>query len=250
MERRVKKQEASGYASVQKIVTEAQAKYNQPLSYVIALRRQQEARQLLSAVVTVKGKSGTGFAEKLSRAMMNPLTGVPILLLVLYFGLYQFVGVLGAGTLVDFIESTVFGEWLNPWVTDLAAGLIPFQWLRDLFVGEYGIITLGLSYAIAIILPIVTTFFIVFSIIEDSGYLPRLAMLIDRVFKVIGRIQGNRTERAGGNTDGTGFRLRYHGDAGHPDPGDETGEDYHHPVARPGHSLLGTTGGYLRHPVR
>jgi ferrous iron transport protein B len=186
MERRVKKQEASGYASVQKIVTEAQAKYNQPLSYVIALRRQQEARQLLSAVVTVKGKSGTGFAEKLSRAMMNPLTGVPILLLVLYFGLYQFVGVLGAGTLVDFIESTVFGEWLNPWVTDLAAGLIPFQWLRDLFVGEYGIITLGLSYAIAIILPIVTTFFIVFSIIEDSGYLPRLAMLIDRVFKVIG----------------------------------------------------------------
>ena len=58
--------------------------------------------------------------------------------------------------------------------------------MRDLFVGEYGIITLGLDYAIAIIFPIVGTFFVAFSIIEDSGYLPRLAMLIDRIFKKIG----------------------------------------------------------------
>jgi ferrous iron transport protein B len=53
-------------------------------------------------------------------------------------------------------------------------------------VGEYGIITLGVRYAIALILPIVGTFFIVFSIIEDTGYLPRMALLIDRVFKKIG----------------------------------------------------------------
>jgi ferrous iron transport protein B len=118
--------------------------------------------------------------------MMNPVTGIPILLVVLYFGLYQFVGVLGAGTLVDFIEGTVFGKWINPWITDLTVSLIPFNVLQDFFVGEYGIITLGLTYAFALIFPIVGTFFIVFSIIEDSGYLPRLAMLIDRVFKKIG----------------------------------------------------------------
>ena len=53
-------------------------------------------------------------------------------------------------------------------------------------MGQYGIITLGLTYAFALILPIVTTFFIMFSLIEDSGYLPRLAMLVDRVFKFIG----------------------------------------------------------------
>ena len=51
---------------------------------------------------------------------------------------------------------------------------------------QYGVITLGVRYAIAIILPIVGTFFLAFSVIEDSGYLPRLAMLIDRVFKKIG----------------------------------------------------------------
>jgi ferrous iron transport protein B len=58
--------------------------------------------------------------------------------------------------------------------------------IQELFVGEYGIITLGIRYAVALILPIVGTFFIAFSIIEDTGYLPRMALLIDRVFKKIG----------------------------------------------------------------
>ncbi len=186
IERQVREQEAAGYTAIQDIAAKARASYSQPLSYIITLRRQQEVRRILSTAVITMEKPDKGFAERLSRAMMNPVTGSIILLIVLYFGLYQFVGVFGAGTLVDFIEGTVFGEWLNPWVTDLVAGLVPFKVLQDLFVGDYGIITLGLSYAFALILPIVSTFFIVFSIIEDSGYLPRLAMLIDRLFKVIG----------------------------------------------------------------
>ena len=64
--------------------------------------------------------------------------------------------------------------------------IIPWEVIRGLFVGEYGIITLGVRYAVALILPIVTTFFIAFAIIEDTGYLPRLALLIDRMFKRIG----------------------------------------------------------------
>lgn len=185
-ERQVRKQETSRYGLIQEIIAQASAGYNQPLSYIIALRRQGEVERILSKTATSGEKRSAGFANRLSRAMMNPITGIPILLIVLYFGLYQFVGVFGAGTLVDFIESTVFGQWINPWLSDVAASFIPFQVIRDLFVGEYGIITLGLTYAIAIVLPIVGTFFIIFSIIEDSGYLPRLAMLIDRVFKVIG----------------------------------------------------------------
>ena len=186
IERQVRGQEGSQYPLIQRIVAKARASYSQPLSYIIALRRQQEVKRILAGAVTSGEKSSKGLAERLSRAMMNPITGIPILLVALYYGLYQFVGVFGAGTMVDFIESTIFGEWINPWVTGFITSLIPFQVIQDLFVGEYGIITLGLSYAIAIILPIVTTFFIVFSIIEDSGYLPRLAMLVDRIFKKIG----------------------------------------------------------------
>jgi ferrous iron transport protein B len=84
------------------------------------------------------------------------------------------------------MEGTLFGEWLTPWTDRLLSQTIPWEPLRNLIGGEFGILTLGVRYAIAIVLPIVGTFFLAFSIIEDSGYLPRLAMLIDRVFKHIG----------------------------------------------------------------
>jgi ferrous iron transport protein B len=100
--------------------------------------------------------------------------------------LYEFVGVLGAQTLVNFLETNLFGNLINPWIDTFLKQIIPWPVLRDLFGGDFGIITLGIRYAIAIVLPIVGTFFFAFSIIEDSGYLPRLAMLIDRVFKHIG----------------------------------------------------------------
>jgi ferrous iron transport protein B len=58
--------------------------------------------------------------------------------------------------------------------------------VRALYVGEYGLLTLGLRYAVAIILPIVGAFFLFFSVLEDSGYFPRLALLLDRVFKRLG----------------------------------------------------------------
>ena len=112
--------------------------------------------------------------------------GLYTLFLVLYLGLYQFVGVFGAGSIVDFLEASLFETHINPFVTKIFERLIPWEILSSLFVGEYGIFTLGIRYAIAIILPIVGTFFIAFSILEDTGYFPRLAMLVDRIFKRIG----------------------------------------------------------------
>ena len=83
-------------------------------------------------------------------------------------------------------RQAIFEERINPWITSLFTAYVPWQIVRDLFVGEYGMFTLGLRYSVAIILPIVGTFFFAFSIMEDSGYFPRMAMLIDRLFKKIG----------------------------------------------------------------
>ncbi len=60
------------------------------------------------------------------------------------------------------------------------------RFVHDLLVGEYGLITMALSYAFAIVLPIVTTFFLLFSLLEDSGYLPRMSILVNRVFRLMG----------------------------------------------------------------
>jgi ferrous iron transport protein B len=45
---------------------------------------------------------------------------------------------------------------------------------------------MGMTYALALILPIVTTFFIAFGILEDSGYFPRLSVIVNRLFTAIG----------------------------------------------------------------
>jgi ferrous iron transport protein B len=45
---------------------------------------------------------------------------------------------------------------------------------------------MGMTYALALILPIVTTFFIAFGVLEDSGYLPRLSVIANRLFTLIG----------------------------------------------------------------
>jgi ferrous iron transport protein B len=123
--------------------------------------------------------------EALSRATRRPLTGLPILAAVLYL-MYLFVGVFGAQTLVGLFEEQLFGRGINPAAVWIVNHTIPFAFVRDFFVGEYGLITMGLSYAIAIVLPVVTTFFLLFGFLEDSGYIPRLAIFSDRIFRAMG----------------------------------------------------------------
>jgi ferrous iron transport protein B len=123
--------------------------------------------------------------ELLARATRRPLTGLPILAAVLY-ALYLFVGVFGAQTLVKLLEDGVFGRGINPASIWLADRFVPIPLVRDFLVGEYGLITMGLTYAIAIVLPVVATFFLMFGFLEDSGYIPRLAIFCDRIFRVMG----------------------------------------------------------------
>ncbi len=182
----VKAREGKNFTYIEKIVEETRQKYGQPINYIVNRKRVWEAKQIAASAVTFPPEFKTTVKEKLSRLMMRPLTGIPILFIVLYLGLYQFVGVFGAQTLVDFLEGQVFEGYFNPFVTQLFTTYVQYVPIQELFVGEYGIITLGVRYAIALILPIVGTFFIAFSIIEDTGYLPRMALLIDRVFKKIG----------------------------------------------------------------
>jgi ferrous iron transport protein B len=123
--------------------------------------------------------------EALARATRRPLTGLPILAAVLY-AMYLFVGVFGAQTLVHLFEDVVFGRWINPAAIWIAGRYMPIPLVRDFFVGEYGLITMGVTYAIAIVLPVVATFFLMFGFLEDSGYIPRLAIFCDRIFRVMG----------------------------------------------------------------
>jgi ferrous iron transport protein B len=143
------------------------------------------AHDLTGRVRHISALSLASIQEALARATRRPATGLPMLVAVLY-ALYLFVGVFGAQTLVKVLEDDVFGRGINPasiWVADR---LIPLPIVRDFFVGEYGLITMGVTYSIAIVLPVVATFFLMFGFLEDSGYIPRLAIFCDRTFRVMG----------------------------------------------------------------
>lgn len=156
----------------------------EPLGFVIAKTRNEEAQKLLDQVVTSR-RSGSGqFLRSLGLLSHHPVWGVPILLLIIT-ALYYFVGVFGAQVLVEIFEDKLFNGIINP-IFIKFFNSIPSTFIRDLFVGEFGLITMALTYALALIFPIVTTFFIAFGILEDSGYLPRLAFMVDRIFKKIG----------------------------------------------------------------
>jgi ferrous iron transport protein B len=182
----VKEKEKENFSKIESIVSNTIRRYSMPIRYMITMKRYSFAGKIVETVFSQRTETKVDLREKLSRAMMRPLTGIPILVFVLYVGMYQFVGNFGAQILVGFLEEDVFEGYINPYINGALETHVPWVEVRDLVGGEFGVITLGLRYAIAIVFPIVGTFFLAFSIIEDTGYLPRLAMLIDRVFKKIG----------------------------------------------------------------
>lgn len=144
------------------------------------------AAEALARTVTQQaaGKDRT-LSMLLGRVAVHRLWGWPMLLGVLYL-VYLFVGDFGASTLVGLLEEDFFGEVLNPAVTEFVTSHISTPWLADLIVGEYGLWTMGMTYALALILPIVTTFFLAFGVLEDSGYFSRLSVIANRMFAAIG----------------------------------------------------------------
>jgi ferrous iron transport protein B len=177
-------------ATIANVVQDAIRPGRSPI-FAVARARQALCTELTGRHLRVPTKRRQTLADRLGELTINPIFGVPIVLLVVYFGLYKFVGVLGAGVLVDLLEKKLFGAHVIPWFDGVLHDLLPGEsgwryWLRELFGGRYGVVSMGVTYALTIVMPIVSMFFLFFSVLEDSGYFPRLAMLVDRLFKRIG----------------------------------------------------------------
>jgi ferrous iron transport protein B len=170
---------------IEALRAECAMRFGRPVGAAINEVRIRAAGEMAERFMERAEASGGSVARFLGRASMHPLWGLPVLLAVLY-GLYEFVGVLGADILVGLVEETLFGEYVNPMFTKVVDTVVPVQFFRDMLVGEYGVMSMAVTYAVGIILPITTTFFIAFSILEDSGYLPRLAIMSNRVFNIMG----------------------------------------------------------------
>ncbi len=195
------------------------------------------ANAIIAETYSISQPANPSLRVRLGFWAMDPIRGLAFMAVVT-LAVFWFVGLFGAGTLVNVLEVGVFQQRLSPLAIrglDLvlpfphvhetgliehalalplspahevsvatlskttilpAYSLIPgttlstvqsiLQFIHDFFVGPYGAITMALSYALAIVLPIVTTFFFVFSILEDSGYFPRMAIMVNKSFRAMG----------------------------------------------------------------
>jgi len=185
----VRRREGAGAAAVRRLLGDLTRDAPESPACAIAEARGRLARCIARAVACPgEGVSGgaSGAARLLDRLLVHPLLGLLPVLIFLYVGLYLIVGRLGAGTVVDLLDGALFGRLIGP-LTILACRRLSLPAaLVDLVAGEYGLVTLGLRYAVAVVLPVVGLFFFVFALVEDSGYLPRLALLVDRATARLG----------------------------------------------------------------
>ena len=196
-----------------------------------------QVNEILVETYSISQPSKPSVRVRLGFWAMHPFKGLAFLALALV-AMFWFVGLFGAGSLVDLFEVAVFQHRLSPAAITVVDAVLPFphthetetiptsvgipltpvheislvdiskevkvpdytippgveftwfhhiaRFLHDLLVGPYGTVTMALSYALAIVLPIVTTFFFLFSIMEDSGYFPRMAIMVNRVFRLMG----------------------------------------------------------------
>jgi ferrous iron transport protein B len=159
--------------------------------------RRDEVDVLVSQVVThVK------FSKRvlLGQLLLNPWIGSIVAVIILYSFLYQFLGVFVAGTVVDFLENGILNTYYSPWVEALVSRVFPvihdnieniiisepLTAIGTFLAGDYGVLTLTITYLYGLLLPLVLGFYFGLAILEDSGYLPRLAVLVDGILSRLG----------------------------------------------------------------
>lgn len=117
--------------------------------------------------------------RKLDRILTSPLTGFPIMLLLL-LGIF-WLTITGANYPSALLSEGLF--WLGDRIRDRFIYLGSPEWLTGLVCdGMYR----TLSWVVAVMLPPMAIFFPLFTLLEDFGYLPRVAFNLDRCFKSCG----------------------------------------------------------------
>jgi len=133
--------------------------------------------------------------DRLAEVSIMPLSGIPIAVAVL-FACFQLVRFVGEG-LIGYVFEPIFSNLYLPLITKLSSVLIAEPVLHKILIGELiggeidwvqsmGVLTTGLFVPFGMVLPYVFSFYLVLSVLEDLGYLPRLAVLLDTVMHRLG----------------------------------------------------------------
>ncbi|MFO7995530.1 MAG: ferrous iron transporter B [Dehalococcoidia bacterium] len=133
--------------------------------------------------------------EDLEDISSHRVGGIVIALLVL-FATFWFVRFVGEG-IIDYIAEPLFGWLWTPLLMKLSLALGPESFWHGVLIGNligggidyfqsFGLLTTGLFIPLAAVLPYIVAFYMALGILEDVGYLPRLAVLMDTIMHRLG----------------------------------------------------------------
>ena len=148
------------------------------------MARRRAADDLYARVVRRERKRRR-IADWLERASVTLHWGLPMLALSLA-GIYFLVGVLVAQNLVEFTETRLGQELWEPFARSIIDATGIGGPIREILVGEFGLFTMTVTYIVFLLAPLVAAFYFSLALLEDSGFLPRIATLVDRGLSAIG----------------------------------------------------------------
>ena len=166
-----------------------------PSSYQYSEREKwNEIGKIVEKVQTLTHRHHT-LLERLGDASVKPITGLPIAVAVLFLA-FQLIRFIGEG-LISHVCEPVFETLWSPVMLKLSSLLGSTGFVHDLVIGQllegqidygqsFGLLTTGLFVPLGAVLPYVLAFYTVLSFLEDFGYLPRLAIMVDTLMHRLG----------------------------------------------------------------
>lgn len=139
----------------------------------------EKAENIATSVVSINDKRKVNWDKKLDNILTSRLTGYPIMLLLL--GLIFWITIEGANYPSQLLSDLLFG--IEDKLSSLFIYMNAPEWLHGLLVlGMYR----TLAWVVAVMLPPMAIFFPLFTLLEDLGYLPRIAFNLDNAFRKAG----------------------------------------------------------------
>jgi len=158
--------------------------------------RRQYVNAIARQVVTDQSQPGSVrqlVSQRIGYALLNPFVAFISMLVILY-ALYQVIGIWVAGDLVSLTEGKfMLGQNAGAWPglvplmqTVIGKVFAPGSFFYIVFGGEFGVLTMSVRYIFGVLFPLVLGFYVYISILEDCGYLPRIAVISDGLLNKIG----------------------------------------------------------------
>lgn len=141
----------------------------------------------ISKKATTFTEGNKNFLDRLGENMVKPFPGIPIAIGIMILALGLIVGGGKALRVVLFIP--VINGMLIPFFQNLVSSFNLPELLNNILIGEYGVLVIGFEWPLSLIMPYVTLFYLVFTFLEDCGFLPRMAVLFDGLMAKMG-VQG------------------------------------------------------------